>query len=253
LISPVYDAPLLLVEKELRVLVAADIHLGLEHELRLCGVCIPSQTDRILAKLKGYITDLRPDRLLLLGDVKHNVPMTSWQERREVPRFLSELCKEVKVEIVPGNHDSGIADIAPSGVQIRESSGFVLDSIGYFHGHTWPDRRLLDAELLVAGHIHPALRLKEPVGHSASMRVWARAPLSPAAIEKQYGPSKMPEMMIMPAFNDLCGGMPLNEICEQERGPIPTMADMDKSRIYLTDGTYLGTLEAIKSHQRMLG
>jgi putative SbcD/Mre11-related phosphoesterase len=250
----VYDAPLLLAEKEMRVLVAADIHLGLEHELRLRGVSIPSQTDRILKRLKGYLTELKPDRLVLLGDVKHNVPMTSWQERREVPRFLRELCRDVKVEIVPGNHDSGIADMAPSGVQIRQSSGFVLDGIGYFHGHTWPDRKLFDAELLVAGHIHPALRLKEPIGHCASMRVWARVPLSPVVVQGQYGLCRAPEMMIIPAFNDLCGGMPLNEICaKDERGPILTMADMDKSRIYLLDGTDLGTLKAIKSHQKMPG
>ena len=44
MISPVFDAPLLLVEGEERVLVAADLHLGLEYELRLGGVSIPSQT-----------------------------------------------------------------------------------------------------------------------------------------------------------------------------------------------------------------
>lgn len=248
------DAPLLLAEKKQRVLVAADIHLGLEHELWLCGVSIPSQTDRILTRLKGYLRDLKPDRLVLLGDVKHNVPRTSWQERQEVPRFLKELCRDVEVEIVPGNHDGGLADMAPIGVRIRPSSGFVLDGIGYFHGHTWPDRELLDSELLVAGHIHPTIRLKDPVGHSRAMRVWARAPLSSSAVEKQYGINKTPEMMIMPSFNDLCGGLPLNEIsAEDERGPILTMANMDKSRIYLLDGTDLGLLKTIKSAQKVRG
>ena len=245
-----------MVERELRVLVAADIHLGIEYELWLGGASIPSQTDRILERLKKHVNELKPDRLILVGDVKHNVPKTSWQERREVPYFLRELCKYVKVDIVPGNHDSEIASMAPMGVKLMPSSGFVLDGIGYFHGHTWPGKELLDSELLIAAHIHPALRLKDPIGHSTTMRVWARTPLSADAVMKQFGleKDKTPEMMIMPAFNDLCGGMPLNEISlDDERGPILTMADLDMSRICLLDGIDLGTLKEIKSSIKRQG
>ncbi len=248
MISTIFNEPLLMVEGDQRVLVAADIHLGLEYELWLEGASIPSQTDRILKKLRRFLSEINPDRLVLVGDIKHNVPKISWQERREVPYFLKELSRLVKVDIVPGNHDSGISDMAPPGTMIHPSSGFVLDGIGYFHGHTWPDIKLLDSELLVAGHIHPALRLKDPLGHGATMRVWARAVLSAEAIMEQYCSKKTPEMIIMPAFNDLCGGMPLNEISsEDERGPILTMADTDLSRICLLDGIDLGTLKEIKS------
>jgi hypothetical protein len=117
LITPVFDAPLLLVEGDERVLVAADLHLGLEHELWLGGVSIPSQTEKILARLLGFLAEIKPDRLLLLGDIKHNVPKTSWQEKREIPEFLRRLCARAIVEIVPGNHDSNLADMAPLGVR----------------------------------------------------------------------------------------------------------------------------------------
>lgn len=243
-----------MVEKEHSVLVAADIHLGLEYELWLGGASIPSQTEHILERLKGFVSELEPDRLILVGDVKHNVPKISWQERREVPHFLKELCRFVKVEIVPGNHDSGIANMAPAGTSIHPSSGFVLDGIGYFHGHTWPSIELLDSELLIAGHIHPALRLKDPIGHSTIMRVWARGPSSREAILKQYCLEKAPEMMIMPAFNDLCGGLPLNEISsEDERGPVLALADIAKFRIHLMDGIDLGMVKEIKSSTGRLG
>lgn len=250
MISPVFDAPLLLAEGEERVLVAADLHLGLEHELWLGGVSIPSQTERILARLLAFLAEIKPDRLLLLGDIKHNVPRTSWQEKREIPKFLRRLCARVPVEIVPGNHDSNLADMAPQGARLRPSSGFVLDGVGYFHGHTWPDEKVVRAKSLVAGHLHPAIRLPDPVGRSPSRPVWARTRLMSAAVEEHYGFAAGGEIIIAPAFNMLCGGLPLNEPVEDLRGPLLAMADIEQARLYLLDGTDLGLLAEIKAAQR---
>jgi len=250
LIAPVFDAPLLLVEGEERVLVAADLHLGLEHELWLGGVSIPSQTEKILTRLLGFLAELKPDRLLLLGDIKHNVPKTSWQEKREVPDFLHRLSSRAKVDIVPGNHDSNLADMAPLGVRVRPSSGFVLDGVGYFHGHTWPDEKVMRADRLVAGHLHPAVRLLDPIGHTSSSPVWAKTRLMSEAVQGHYGFSRCSEIIIAPAFNILCGGLPLNEPVDDLRGPLLVMADWEGARLYLLDGTDLGTLAEIKAAQK---
>lgn len=250
MISPVFDAPLLLVEREERVLVAADLHLGLEHEMWLGGVSIPSQTEKILAALQGFLAEIKPDRLLLLGDVKHNVPKTSWQEKREIPEFLRRLSSLAKVEIVPGNHDSNLADMAPLGVQVRPSSGFVLDGVGYFHGHTWPDEKVMRADSLVAGHLHPAIRLPDPLGRTPCRPVWAKTHLISEAVEEHYGFALASEIIIAPAFNILCGGLPLNEPVEDLRGPLLTIADWQGARLYLLDGTDLGLLAEIKEAQR---
>lgn len=251
-IIPVFDAPLLLVQGEERVLVAADLHLGLEHELWLGGISIPSQTEKILSSLLGFLEVIKPDRLLLLGDIKHNVPRTSWQEKREVPEFLRRLCDRTVVEIVPGNHDSNLADMAPQGARMRSASGFILDGVGYFHGHTWPDERVLRAKSLVAGHLHPAIRLFDPLGRSFSRPVWARARLSSRAVDEHYGFAGESEIVVAPAFNGLCGGLPLNEPVEDMRGPLLAMANWDEARLYLLDGTDLGTLEEIKRAQRKI-
>lgn len=251
MISPIFDTTLLLVEGKERILVAADLHLGLEHELWMGGVSIPSQTEKILARLQEYVAQIVPDRLLLLGDLKHNVPKTSWQERREIPDFLRRLSATVKVEIVPGNHDNNLADMAPLGIRVRPSSGFVLDGVGYFHGHTWPDEKIMHADQLVAGHLHPAVRLKDPLGYSLTRSVWVRAPLLPEPVQGHYGFASDAEIIIMPAFNDLCGGLPLNEPCDDLRGPLLTMVDCEHARLYLRDGTDLGRLEEIKAAQKM--
>lgn len=250
MISPVFDAPLLLVEGEMRVLVAADIHLGLEHELMLGGICIPSQTEKILSRMLSYLDEIKPDRLVLLGDIKHNVPRTSWQEKREVPEFLSSLSSEVKVDVVPGNHDSNLTDMAPLGVRMHTSTGFVLDGVGYFHGHTWPDESVVAAGHLVAGHLHPAVRLVDPLGHATVRPVWAKAQLLASVIAMHYGSSRdcplNREIIIAPAFNHLCGGLPLNETVEDPHGPLMVMVDWDRARLYLLDGTDIGSLSEIR-------
>jgi uncharacterized protein len=247
LISPVYGAPLLLAEGEERVLVAADLHLGLEHELRLCGITIPSQTEKILSRLLAALEEIKPDRLLLLGDVKHNVPRTSWQEKREIPRFLNCLASRVPVDIVLGNHDGDLADMAPLGVRIRPSSGFVLDGVGYFHGHTWPDEKIIRAESLVAAHLHPAISLPDPLSRPRAKPVWARGRLLGDATAQHYGLELEREIIIAPAFNSLLGGLPLNEKRDDLRGPLPSLVDWKSARIFLLDGTELGTLSGVKA------
>ncbi len=246
-LSPVFGAPLLLAEGRERVLVAGDIHLGLEHELWLGGVSIPSQTGKTLKRLLAYVDELKPDRLLLLGDVKHNVPKTSWQEKREVPDFLSRLAAQVKVDVVPGNHDSNLADLAPAGVRMRPATGYVLDGVGYFHGHTWPEEGVLRTGSLVAAHLHPAVRLFDRIGTSPASPVWVRAHLRAEAVQEHYGLPAQQEIIVAPAFNPLCGGLPLNEPVEDMRGPLLAMADFEAARLYLLDGTDLGLLAEIRA------
>jgi uncharacterized protein len=247
LITPVYGAPLLLALGEEKVLVAADLHLGLEHELRLCGITIPSQTEKILSRLLAALEEIKPDRLLLLGDVKHNVPRTSWQEKREIPRFLDSLASRVPVDVVLGNHDGDLADMAPLGVRIRPSSGFVLDGVGYFHGHTWPDEKIIRAESLVAAHLHPAISLPDPLSRPQAKPVWARGRLLRDVTAQHYAQELDSDIIIAPAFNSLLGGLPLNEKRDDLRGPLPSLVDWKSARIFLLDGTELGTLAGIKA------
>ncbi|MBN2518761.1 MAG: phosphoesterase, partial [Candidatus Altiarchaeota archaeon] len=67
------------------MLVVADLHNGIEYELHKKGVEVPSQTQAKLERLKSIIDETRPKRLVILGDLKHNIPITSRQEYYEVP------------------------------------------------------------------------------------------------------------------------------------------------------------------------
>ena len=81
----------LIVENKKRTLVLADLHLGIEDELRQRGINIGSQTDKVLKRVVTCVRAAEPDAIVLLGDIKHAVPGVSYQDRTEVPHFLASL------------------------------------------------------------------------------------------------------------------------------------------------------------------
>lgn len=251
MISPLLNEPALVVENTFKTLVIADVHLGIEWELYHSGFSIPSQVEKRKARIRDYIEKIKPERIVLLGDIKHNVPVTSWQEKQEVPAFLEMLASSAPVEIVPGNHDGDIENLVPENVTVHGMRGFVLDDAGYFHGHTWPDAELLSASHVVMSHNHPTIRFTDTLGHAVSEEVWIRTHFIEKTIREYYGDIKWgnPEVIIMPAFNELCGGIPFNEsIHEELLGPVFAnhAIELEKARAFLLDGTDLGTIGSIR-------
>jgi len=267
--------PAMLLEGEERVLVATDFHLGIEYELAKMGINIPYQTERILGELLGLVREHRPERLLLLGDIKHGVPVTSFQEKREIPRFFSALQEEVElIDVTRGNHDANIQRLAPEGVTIHPSRGFLIGEgfrVAAHHGHAWPNPRLLGADLILMGHSHPTVLLNTPLGVRISQRAWvrggcegramarayleqegARAEGDPLeAFEKRYHVQVGdPQMVIMPTFNDLLGGLPVNsEAPKSLLGPLlrTGAVEIGGFDVYLLDGSFLGSVGFLRS------
>lgn len=252
LLTPLLGEPALVIENTKKTLAIADIHLGIEWDLYNSGINIPSQVEKRFIRIRGYINRVLPERIVLLGDIKHNVPMTSWQEKQEVPRFLSRLTACAPVDIIPGNHDGDIEDLIPDNVTIHSMRGAIIDRVGYFHGHTWPDAELFSLPYVVMSHNHPTVRFTDPLGHGISEPVWIRTHFIENAIKRHYGDGiewRNPEVIIMPAFNELCGGVPFNEsIYDDLLGPVFAnhAVDLEKARAFLLDGTDLGTIESIK-------
>ena len=250
-ITPILNEPALVIEYTIKALVISDIHLGIEWELYHRGFSIPSQMEKRKNRICEFLENVEPDRIVLLGDIKHNVPRTSWQEKKEVPDFLETIAAFAPVDIVPGNHDADIEELITGEVTVHRMRGFMLDSTGYFHGHTWPDAELLSAKNVVMSHNHPTVRLTDLLGHSVSRPVWIRTHFVESAIREHYGDIKWtnPEVIIMPAFNELCGGIPFNEsIREELLGPVfaSHSIELENAAAYLLDGTNLGTIGNIR-------
>ena len=258
-LTPLIDAPALVARNKDVSLVLADVHLGIEHDLYYSGINIPSQIVKRIDRVMACIDEVKPDRVILLGDVKHNVPRTSFQEEDEVPCFLSEIAKHALVDILPGNHDGGIERLVPKSpdITLHDSRGAVIDGVAYFHGHTWPDPSLLGQKQWVISHNHPTIKLTDIVGHTITKQAWIRARLDRDAVAANYATDEFtwadPELFIVPSFNELCGGIAFNESFHDDLlGPLFTSkaVHLEQAEVYLLDGTFMGTVDGLRKFSR---
>ena len=229
-----------------KALVIADIHLGIEKEYYDSGIKLPSQLEKTRGRIDRLIRQTKAERLVFLGDLKHKVPGTSWQENREIPEFVNYFDRKIETELVLGNHDADIKGLIPN---IRlHSKGLLVDDAYLTHGHLWPDETFLKADYVVIGHTHPLVQIRDSLGYSWRMPVWIRAGLLKKRLVERYPKAKaLPELVIMPGFNEFSGGINMNgdRLAENRFGPLVKSADLKKGEVYLLDGTFLGELKRL--------
>jgi len=261
-----------------KTLLIADPHLGWEIVLQEKGIHVPSQTPKILNKLTAIITKYKPQQLFILGDIKYTVVSSKLGEWHDIPDFFAELQSFVgAIAIVRGNHDANLEPLLPENVQLLPATGEVIGDVGVFHGHKWPSPALLQCKTLVMGHLHPIVVFRDPAGFKITRQVWMRANCDAEALakillqkhsvkiegtvaktlKKHYNIRlKVKEIFIMPSFNDFLGGRPINETRPRKEigsealiGPVlrSEAVDVDNSELYLLDGTYLGTLDQLRT------
>ncbi len=260
-----------------RTLVIADPHIGWELELQQKGIYVPSQTSKLLDKLTNLLKEIKPDRLVILGDVKYTVVSSEMGEWQDIPEFFKLIEAYVgDIAVVRGNHDANLEPLLPENVQLLPATGTVVGNVGLFHGHKWPSPELLGCETLVMGHLHPVVVFRDQTGCRITRQIWMKAKVDSEALakillqkarvkimgsvdetlQKHYGIKlKVCELYIMPSFNDFLGGRPINETqprrelgAEALIGPVlrSDAVNVDESELYLLDGTFLGTLNQLR-------
>ncbi len=260
-----------------KTLLIADPHLGWEMQLQEKGIHVPSQTQKLLTKLTAILKETKPDRLVILGDVKYTVASSEFGEWQDIPVFFQKLQQSISdISIVRGNHDANLEPLLPQGIEMLPATGSVVGDVGIFHGHRWPSPALLGCKTLVMGHLHPVVVFRDPTGYKITRQVWMRAKIDAEAfakillqksrvkivgsvaetLQKHYGVrAKSAELYIMPSFNDFLGGRPINETKPRAEighealiGPVLRLesVDVDESELYLLDGTFLGTLNQLR-------
>lgn len=237
-----------------KTLVIADLHIGVEYEYYKSGIRIPSNTENMRKDVENLIKLTKAKNLVILGDVKHKVPGISRQELREIPDFLYSLGTKIKVDVLPGNHDSGLKDFIPDNVFLHSSRGFGTGDCFFLHGHTWPSSEFLEKKYVFVGHEHPQIEFRDSLGYRFFEPVWIRAKLDREKLERKYKlPKSLPELIVLPRFNRLSGGISMNSpVSDIEKahkpyhagiGTLVRFSKLPSSGIYLLDGTYLGELK----------
>jgi uncharacterized protein len=260
-----------------KTLLIADPHLGWEMQLQEKGIHVPSQTSKILNKLIAIICEYKPDRLVILGDVKYTVVSHVFGEWQDIPDFFRKLQDTIgNIAIVRGNHDANLEPLLPESIELLPATGTVIGDVGVFHGHKWPSPMLLGCKTLVMGHLHPVVVFRDPAGFKMTRQVWMKTKVDSEglakillkqagvkiensvldSLEKHYGVKlRASELYIMPSFNDFLGGRSINENRPRKEshkeeliGPVlrSEAVDVDDAELYLLDGTYLGTLNQLR-------
>lgn len=240
-VQPVINQPALMVNK--KILVIADLHIGIESELREHGLNVSSQTNKMLDNLKEICNEHTPEKIIMLGDIKHNIPSSTLSERKDVRRFLEETKKIAKIDIVVGNHDGFIKKLIPDDVNVYPSTGHIIKNIGFIHGHSWPKEEVILCDQILMAHTHPTIMLTDRLEHKSFEPCWVDAKPDKKKLKEKYKLDKNPKILIIPAFNPLCGGIAINK--DGITGPMGKMIDITESSIYLIDGTSLGSVNDI--------
>ena len=141
-----------------KVLVIADLHIGVEEKMQKQGILIPLFQFNDLYKQIKELLKLKPEVIIINGDLKQEFGKISDQEWRDTLKILDLLtsnCK--KVILVKGNHDTILGPIAKKrNVEILDK--YRYKDILFIHGNKKIET---DAKTIIIGHIHPSVGLKE--------------------------------------------------------------------------------------------
>jgi DNA ligase-associated metallophosphoesterase len=168
-------------------LFVADVHLGKAETFRALGVPVPEgPTAATLRRLGELVDDCRARRLVVLGDLLHaraaQAPSTldalrAWRDARRGLRCV----------LVRGNHDDRAGDPpAALGIDVVDAPS----PLGPFTLCHEPGGGDQAGGYRLAGHVHPAVRLRGRAGDSVRLPCFA------------VGPRET----VLPAFGDFTGG-----------------------------------------------
>ena len=244
-----------------RSLLVADLHIGIEIALGTEKLAM-EVIAHMLDKLKSLVKKNEADRLVLIGDIRHRIPIEKeyWQQmtdeeettRRialEIPEQLLKLKDVCEVILIPGNHDGALKSY------FETRSELLIEDIGVFHSHRWPSEEMIRrAGTIIAAHSHPAVTLQDELGHTSKRKVWVFGEIDEKGLERQYPGIEFEagkRIVIMPAFNDLIVGKAVNEKREF-LGPLlkTDMFKIEKMEIFTLDGTSLALDFTVKKKHR---
>ncbi|MBI5229046.1 metallophosphoesterase [Candidatus Micrarchaeota archaeon] len=233
-----------------KYLVLAELHLGIEYELRKKGVRMPLLENKIAEEINELLKETKTHSLIVLGDAKHDIYGMREKEKRMMHRFFSQLhCK--RIILVKGNHDGDLDELAgkygKKEVKVVPAEGFVLKvggkTYGLVHGHAWPKKEVFESDFLLMAHNHPLVEFSSK-GYKRAEQVWVIGRMKES---NEFGTRKAQQAVVFPSFNPLSGGKPVNRSGEG-LGPIlkNRLMNLDDAEAFLLNGVNLGRIKRLR-------
>jgi len=165
--------------KSINAIVFADSHLGFEEEMARHGLYLPNyQLKKLLEVLNRVFREVKPKRIVIAGDVKHCFSSLSKQERYELSELFNYLASITsEVIVVRGNHDNYLPLIARK-YNVEIIRDYIVEKgILITHGHKDMDLDNTDFRVLIMGHEHPSISLRDELGCTVKFSCYLVAPV----------------------------------------------------------------------------
>ncbi len=233
-IKKLYNEAACLIEDSL---VIADLHIGIEREFSARGISLPPSVREIKRKILDLLEISGASRLIILGDLKHNIPKANWHEYRHVSELIEEVSKKAEVVLVKGNHDSLVEHIVP---ELKIVKRLDIGEVTLSHGHI---TLCETGKYVLIAHSHPAILFRDSLGASRE-KAWIEAGFTEKGKNLFEGTSNL---VVMPAFSPLISGIAFNSD-ETPLGPLFNhgLVDIENAGAYLLDSTYLGRIKDLR-------
>ncbi len=228
--------------EELNALVVADLHLGYEQALEESGIFLPAVQYKFIKEfIVNALRESGADKLIVLGDVKHEFGSALRQEWNEtLDLFATMRGMGVEAHVVRGNHDNFLIPVLKRLNVPLHDPYFKLDDHLFAHGHK---ELPLDAwsggvSRVVIAHEHPAVILRDELGVSVKLKCFL------------VGRHEGIPLVVVPALSPLMPGSEINVTNVKLLSPILRRVDLDSMRVYVVDlntGIYdFGTVHLLK-------
>ncbi len=226
-------------------IVVGDLHLGLERKLYEKGIKMHTASEVMANTLMKIADDYKTKSIILLGDVKESILNPDVGERRSINQFFDAL-NGFDIKIASGNHDSRLGDLVKAPIEDE----IIMGNVALLHGNAWPSEAAMQKDYLIVAHNHVAVAFKDKNGRAYAQKAWLVSGLDSAGAKKRYKKFNAEiKLVVMPAFNDLIIGMPVNAVSDSHINPLfrNRVFNYEESEVYSMDGILIGSPSSLKA------
>ncbi len=229
-------------------LVIGDLHIGAERSFIRKGIRMYGVIGAMILKIKKLSTDFGTKNLIILGDVKDTVLYPDSVEGNELKTFFKEL-SDFDITITRGNHDPHLEEI----VNCKMVDELCIGGFAFMHGHRWPSDAAMRSKMLFAGHNHIAISMRDKNKGFYGQKAWLVSKVNAKNASERYPKlNKKINLVVLPAFNDLILGMPVNEALDENLSPLfrNKVFDYKNAKVFSLRGEPVGTPSRIEKNSK---